>query len=408
MADNETPKPSTDEQYIQGIVLDPGYDSESGQWGYGYSSDNGVHFNVLNTIYGRKFRQEDADRLYPFLKKYFGNSSSGPIETSLHWADILNKPDLITKQQLDDRLAAFTPPSSAVSWDQITGKPDLATQADLDKIQLTPGPPGKDGQPGKDGADAYQLAVNNGFTGTVQDWLKSLQGKPGRDGVDGKGGQDGKPGRSAYQIAVDHGFNGSETEWLESLHGKDGATGPRGLQGPKSDTGPQGPAAEIPDTSNFATNSDLSDVRTTAESANSTASIAQETAQEAQNTASNASSTASSAYSLASSANSKASQLEKQISQIGKIDSSSQYTNKTPSQYADGVFYEIKNPDYIGIYRSDLDSSAQSGSTAIVTTKKYGQMARQAAEVLDNQRPITFIRNGYNSSWSSWEVVTTW
>lgn len=162
------------------------------------------------------------------------------------------------------------------------------------------------------------------------------------------------------------------------------------------------------DTSGFATTSDLSDVRTTAEIASSTASSAQTTAQEAQSTASNASNTASSAYSLASSANSKASQLETKVNQTGKIDSSGQYTNKTPSQYADGVFYEIKNPDYIGIYRSDLDSSAQSGSTAIVTTKKYGQMARQTAEVLDNQRPVTFIRNGYSSSWSSWEVVTTW
>ena len=32
-------------------------------------------------------------------------------------------------------------------------------------------------------------------------------------------GSDGKPGKSAYQIAVDNGFTGTETEWLESLNG---------------------------------------------------------------------------------------------------------------------------------------------------------------------------------------------
>ena len=30
---------------------------------------------------------------------------------------------------------------------------------------------------------------------------------------------DGKDGKSAYQIAVDNGYEGTEQEWLESLHG---------------------------------------------------------------------------------------------------------------------------------------------------------------------------------------------
>ena len=37
-------------------------------------------------------------------------------------------------------------------------------------------------------------------------------------------GADGKNGKSAYQIAVDNGFSGTELEWLESLKGADGAT----------------------------------------------------------------------------------------------------------------------------------------------------------------------------------------
>ncbi len=33
----------------------------------------------------------------------------------------------------------------------------------------------------------------------------------------------GEDGKSAYQIAVDNGFEGTEQEWLASLHGEDGA-----------------------------------------------------------------------------------------------------------------------------------------------------------------------------------------
>ena len=36
-------------------------------------------------------------------------------------------------------------------------------------------------------------------------------------------------GKSAYQIAVDNGFEGSEEEWLFSLQGEDGADGTNGL-----------------------------------------------------------------------------------------------------------------------------------------------------------------------------------
>ncbi|WP_407458775.1 hypothetical protein [Limosilactobacillus vaginalis] len=54
------------------IVMDKGIDSETGQLGYGYSPDNGRTFYVTNTIKGRKFRQEDADRLWKFLKPMIG------------------------------------------------------------------------------------------------------------------------------------------------------------------------------------------------------------------------------------------------------------------------------------------------------------------------------------------------
>ncbi len=45
----------------------------------------------------------------------------------------------------------------------------------------------------------------------------------------GTGG--GANGKSAYELAVAEGFEGTLTEWLESLEGKPGPEGPRGLQG---------------------------------------------------------------------------------------------------------------------------------------------------------------------------------
>lgn len=52
------------------------------------------------------------------------------------------------------------------------------------------------GKDGKDGKSAYELAVENGFVGSLEEWLESLKGKdgepgqPGRDGVDGVDGSD--------------------------------------------------------------------------------------------------------------------------------------------------------------------------------------------------------------------------
>lgn len=50
-----------------------------------------------------------------------------------------------------------------------------------------PGPPGPPGADGQDGKSAFEIAVDNGFVGTEQEWLDSLegpQGPPGQDGQD--------------------------------------------------------------------------------------------------------------------------------------------------------------------------------------------------------------------------------
>ena len=118
--------------------------------------------------------------------------------------------------------------------------PDLYQQL-LQKIQSA--------SKGLDGKSAFEIAVEHGFVGTETEWLKSLRGAdgkdglpgkdgadglPGRDGTDGKNGADGKngtdgingsDGKSAYIIAVEHGFTGTEDDWLQSLKGDDGKDG---------------------------------------------------------------------------------------------------------------------------------------------------------------------------------------
>lgn len=57
------------------------------------------------------------------------------------------------------------------------------------------------------------------------------------DGSEIVSGNDGIDGKSAYQIAVDNGFTGTEIEWIESLKGE---TGSKGDKGDKGDPGEQG------------------------------------------------------------------------------------------------------------------------------------------------------------------------
>jgi len=104
--------------------------------------------------------------------------------------------------------------------------PDLYTQL-LQKIAEI-----QSGVNGKDGLSAYEIAVKNGFVGTVSEWLESLKGTdglPGKDGADGRDGADGKYGAdgqngadgenglSAYELAVQNGYTGTVEEWLQSI-----------------------------------------------------------------------------------------------------------------------------------------------------------------------------------------------
>ena len=78
---------------------------------------------------------------------------------------------------------------------------------------------------GSEGKSAYELAVEKGYEGTLDEWLESLKGSNGSDG------QDGSNGKSAYELAVEKGYRGTLEAWLESLNGTDGKDGSDGENG---------------------------------------------------------------------------------------------------------------------------------------------------------------------------------
>jgi len=106
---------------------------------------------------------------------------------------------------------------------------------------------GSDGQNGSDGKSAYELAVEKGYTGTLEEWLLSLNGTNGSNGKSAyelavekgyEGTLDewleslkGSNGKSAYEQAVENGYSGTIEEWLESLNGTDGKDGSDGENG---------------------------------------------------------------------------------------------------------------------------------------------------------------------------------
>ena len=88
----------------------------------------------------------------------------------------------------------------------------------LEQNLLEIGPPGK---------SAYEIAVEQGFSGSQEQWLNSLKvkgepGPPGNQGPPGPIGNPGPEGDSAYELAVAQGFHGSMIQWLASLKGDPG------------------------------------------------------------------------------------------------------------------------------------------------------------------------------------------
>lgn len=95
---------------------------------------------------------------------------------------------------------------------------------------------------GIDGKSAYQIAVDNGFVGTMAEWLTSLIGA---DGTKGMSGEDGIPCTHSWNDTTLTVTSASGTSSAD-LKGEKGEKGEKGDKGDVGALGPQGPGIIIP------------------------------------------------------------------------------------------------------------------------------------------------------------------
>lgn len=130
--------PNDQDKFNQQIIqfrVDP----DTGFYTLSCSTDNGLHYQVILTADGRKFSDKDAASFWPFLKKYVSSLIDG---ATIEWADIKGKPEVITKDQLEERLAKLAIPT------------DLVHSAELDQVRTDVS------QAKQDAAQAVTVAKN--------------------------------------------------------------------------------------------------------------------------------------------------------------------------------------------------------------------------------------------------------
>ena len=108
---------------------------------------------------------------------------------------------------------------------------------------------GKDGKDGKDGISPAVTVTETetGATISVTDATGTTTAEL-HNGEKGDTGSRGADGKSAYEVALQNGFTGTEADWLTSLKGQKGDTGAKGERGEKGEAGETGEKGEKDDT----------------------------------------------------------------------------------------------------------------------------------------------------------------
>ena len=156
MVDNDDPI------MVRQIINAAGYDTETGIYGVGYSPDNGKTFYVQNTSAGRKFRQQDADGLWPLL------IDKVKSVMSIDWDSIQNKPKFVTPDELEARLDKLSVPT--VKWADIEDKPPIPSidgllkETELDNVKATADSAESKAEQAQSTADANTKALQNVYT----------------------------------------------------------------------------------------------------------------------------------------------------------------------------------------------------------------------------------------------------
>ena len=101
----------------------------------------------------------------------------------------------------------------------------VITKDDISVTEGT-GPSASVGEDLPRGKSAYEVAVENGFSGTETEWLASLKGATGAPGADGRDGEDGKTpyvgDNGNWYIGTDD--TGKPSRGVKGEPGKDGVT----------------------------------------------------------------------------------------------------------------------------------------------------------------------------------------
>ena len=251
-------KPTADLQYIQPIMLQPGYDTETNIYGLGYSPDNGVHFYVTYTTFGAKYRQEDADRLWKYLQGFVTKQIASAV--SLTWDNIKDKPNLVLRSDLPD-------------FNQFALKKDLPAPVDLSGYAKT------------DAVDAVKTTAENALNSaekaqsTAEDNSKALADKANKSEIPDISGLAKK---SDIPVLPDLNSYALKSE-LPSLSGYARLSDIPSVAGlvKEAELADYAKKSDIPapvDLSGYARTDAVNAVKTTAESALSTAEKAQSTA----------------------------------------------------------------------------------------------------------------------------------
>lgn len=131
------------------IVLEWGRDTETGVWGKGYSPDNGEHFYVTDTTFGRKYRSTDVDGLWnngmhEKVKEKVNQEITNTIEPAIKQADsaVAYANEAVEKSRVNSQaiVEINSAVSDAVSDAAVAGSDGLrawnAAQSNADLIDL--------------------------------------------------------------------------------------------------------------------------------------------------------------------------------------------------------------------------------------------------------------------------------
>lgn len=185
------------------------------------AGDSFINIEETNTNYILTLNQGTIE----FITNKQNNLTPDGTGTKYPTVDAVNEVVGVINERIDD--IELTPGADGKSAYELAVEEGFIGTLDewLDSLQ---------GADGIDGKSAYQIWLDEGNTGTVEDFLESLVGKDGDKGdaftyddftdsqLEALKGEDGVDGKSAYELWLDQGNTGTIQDFLTSLEGDDG------------------------------------------------------------------------------------------------------------------------------------------------------------------------------------------